>query len=886
MNKPIDPSTIGQPEPRKERRRHQRTATGYLPEKDEGGKEIWPRGDEAAWKSGLRGVDTDLGAITKSIVGHVQTTIARRAYNIDEEGMYRAISYSVRDDLIVNWNDTQMLYTKKSPKRAYYLSLEFLMGRTLDNALLNLGLKENYRKAATTLGFEDFEELVESERDAALGNGGLGRLAACYIDSGTTCELPLWGYGLRYHYGMFWQQISTDGSQVEAPDPWLNHANPWEVHRPDVTYLIRFYGHAERYGDKKAIWSGGQEVLAVAYDVPIPGSYTRNTNNLRLWDAKPKRGFDLNSFNAGDYEKAVESSNSAEALTRVLYPNDNHMVGKELRLKQQYFWVAASLADIIRRFKQLDEPWAKFPEYVAVQLNDTHPTIAVPELMRIFVDEEDIPWNEAWEITQKVFCYTNHTVLPEALEKWAVPLFQHLLPRHLQIIFDLNLYDRRSTRGCVHLLTTSNVHVENSYKVLAMANLAVIGSHKVNGVAELHSELVKTTILKDFVDFYPDKFGNVTNGITPRRWLDQCNPGLSALITETLGGEKSEWLKDLKKLQGLLAHAKDPVFQKKWADVKTQNKERLAHFIEQTLGVKLNTSALFDIQVKRIHEYKRQSMNILGVIHRYLTIKALSAEERKKIVPRVVLFGGKAAPGYYMAKLVIRLINNVAKVINADPDVQDILTVLFVPDYSVSLAELLIPASDISEHISTAGTEASGTSNMKFCLNGGLLLGTVDGANIEIAEEVGEENVFFFGHLTPNGTLPTLSELPLEVFSAWISSAVEDLRHNHQYRPVPLQERCPALAVVFDVIAQGRFGDGHIYEPFLNTIRTGDYYLVSDDFDSYVEAQRMVDEAYQDKAAWAEKSITTTARMGKFSSDRAIMNYADEYWSIEPLKLE
>lgn len=870
MNKPLDPATIGQPERPKQPRRHQRTATGYLPEKDEEGKEVWPRGDESAWKSGLRAVETDEDSITKSIVHHVQTTIARQAYNIDEEGAYRAIAYSVRDDLIVNWNDTQMLYTRKAPKRAYYLSLEFLMGRTLDNALLNLGLKKNYEQAARKLGFEDFEELVEAERDAALGNGGLGRLAACYIDSGATCELPLWGYGLRYHYGMFWQQISTDGSQVEAPDPWLNHANPWEVHRPDVNYLVRFYGHAERIGDSKAVWSGGQEVMAVAYDVPIPGSYTRNTNNLRLWDAKPKRGFDLNSFNAGDYEKAVESSNSAEALTRVLYPNDNHMVGKELRLKQQYFWTAASLADITRRFKQLGEPFSKFHEYVAIQLNDTHPTIAVPELMRIFVDEEDIPWDEAWEMTQKVFGYTNHTVLPEALEKWPVPLFQHLLPRHLQIIYDLNHAFLQAVEkkwpNDRDRLTRMSLIQEGFPQYIRMAFLAVIGSHKVNGVAELHSELVKTTILKDFVDFYgPSKFGNVTNGITPRRWLDQCNPGLSSLITETLGGDKTKWLKDLSKLEGLLAHIDDPVFQKKWAEVKLQNKQRLAQFLEQTMGVKLNASALFDVQVKRLHEYKRQSLNILGVIHRYLTIKALSVEERAKAVPRVVLFGGKAAPGYYMAKLVIRLINNVAKVINADPDVQGILTVLFVPDYSVSLAELLIPASDISEHISTAGTEASGTSNMKFCLNGGLLLGTVDGANIEIAEEVGEENVFFFGHLTPN---------------------VEDLRYNHQYHPTSLEERSPALAVVCKVIAEGRFGDGSIYEPFLNTIRTGDYYLVSDDFDSYLEAQKMVDAAYKDQVSWVKKSITTTAKMGKFSSDRAIMNYAEEYWNIEPIKLK
>ncbi|KAG8852598.1 Non-essential glycogen phosphorylase [Tulasnella sp. 330] len=865
----------------------------YLPEKTEDGKEVWPRGDEKVWKAGLRGVETHLGAIEKSIVHHVQTTIARQPYNIDEEGTYRAMAHSVRDDLIVNWNDTQMHYTRKAPKRAYYFSLEFLMGRTLDNALLNLGLKDQYRKATNKLGFEDFEELIECERDAALGNGGLGRLAACYIDSSSTCELPLWGYGLRYHYGMFWQQISTDGSQIEAPDPWLNHANPWEVHRPDVNYPVRFYGHAERLEHGKAVWSGGQEVVAVAYDVPIPGSYTRNTNNLRLWDAKPKRGFDLNSFNAGDYEKAVESSNSAEALTRVLYPNDNHMVGKELRLKQQYFWTAASLADVVRRFKQLGEPFSKFNEYVAIQLNDTHPTMSIPELMRIFVDEEDIPWDEAWAIVQKVFCYTNHTVLPEALEKWPVPLIQHLLPRHLQIIFDLPQQTPRDPPLLFQLnanlkpliiqdiLARSAVQkkwpedrdrlarmslVQEGYpQYIRMAFLAVIGSHKVNGVAELHSELVKTTILKDFVEFFgPSKFGNVTNGITPRRWLDQCNPELSALITHTLGGDKTKWLKDLSKLEGLLKHVDEKSFQKKWMDVKLANKKKLAHFLEQTMGVKVNTAALFDVQVKRIHEYKRQSMNILGVVHRYLTIKALSPAERKKVVPRVVLFGGKAAPGYYMAKLVIRLINNVAKVINADPDVKDILTVLFVPDYSVSLAELLIPASDISEHISTAGTEASGTSNMKFCLNGGLLLGTVDGANIEIAEEVGEENVFFFGHLTP---------------------AVEDLRHAHQYNSLSLEQRSPALAVVVKVIAEGRFGDGGVYEPFLNTIRTGDYYLVSDDFDSYIEAQRMVDLAYEDKAAWVKKSITTTAKMGKFSSDRAIMNYAEEYWNIEPLKL-
>ncbi|KAG8929270.1 Non-essential glycogen phosphorylase [Tulasnella sp. 418] len=824
----VDPKTIGQPV----KRRHQRSATGYLPEKTEDGKEIWPRGDEAIWKAGLRGVETEVPQLTKSIVHHVQTTLARQAYNLDEQGAYQAVAYSVRDNLIVNWNDTQLYYTRKAPKRAYYLSLEFLMGRTLDNALLNLNLKDNYKTATKTLGFEDFEELITSERDAALGNGGLGRLAACYIDSSATCELPLWGYGLRYHYGMFWQQISTDGSQIEAPDPWLNNPNPWEVARPDINIPVRFYGHAERIEGNKAIWSGGQEVVAIAYDVPIPGSFTKNTNNLRLWDARPKRGFDLNSFNAGDYEKAVESSNSAEQLTRVLYPNDNHMVGKELRLKQQYFWCAASLADIVRRFKNIGQPFDKFHEYVAIQLNDTHPTMAVPELMRILL-------------------------------KANPPFFRTFGPEVGRCRSFLQAVERKYP-GDRERLSRMSLVQEGEPKYIRMAFLAVIGSHKVNGVAELHSELVKTTILKDFVEFFgPSKFGNVTNGITPRRWLDQCNPGLSDLITETLGGEKTKWLKDLNQLEGLLKHIDDTVFQQKWRDVKTANKKKLAAYIETILGVKLNTDALFDVQVKRLHEYKRQSLNILGVIHRYLTIKALSPEERAKVVPRVVLFGGKAAPGYYMAKLVIKLINNVAKVINGDKDVEGILTVLFVPDYSVSLAEILIPASDISEHISTAGTEASGTSNMKFCLNGGLLLGTVDGANIEIAEEVGEENVFFFGHLTP---------------------AVEELRYQHTYHPKPVEERSAALAVVLNVIQEGRFGDG--YDPFINTIRQGDYYLVSDDFDSYIEAQKMVDAAYLDKTAWVKKSITTTAKMGKFSSDRAILNYAEEIWNIEPLKLE
>ncbi|KAI0656188.1 glycogen phosphorylase [Cubamyces menziesii] len=878
MTSTIDTSKIGQPTKtaKTAQRRHVRTLTGYTPETDATGKEKWPVGDEKVWKEGIPTLTTEVPSITKSIVNHVHTSLARQAYNLDNLGAYQAAALSARDNLLVNWNETQLHYSRKTPKRAYYLSLEFLMGRTLDNALLNLGMKEKYQDGIDKLGF-NLEDLLDQERDAGLGNGGLGRLAACYLDSSSSQELPLWGYGLRYKYGIFQQLIAPDGSQLEAPDPWLEHDNPWELPRTDVTYPIRFYGHAERLDGMKAIWSGGQEVVAMAYDTMIPGYDTKTTNNLRLWESKPKRGFDLQSFNAGDYERAVEASNSAEAITSVLYPNDHTTFGKELRLKQQYFWTAASLADIVRRFKNTDKPLTEFPDYVAIQLNDTHPTLAIPELMRILVDEEDVPWDKAWEITTNTFFFTNHTVLPEALEKWPVPLMENLLPRHvqsailhMQIIYDINLVFlqavERKFPGDKERLARMSLIEEGFPKNIRMANLACIGSRKVNGVAELHSELVRATIMKDFVDFYGvSKFSNVTNGITPRRWLDQCNPGLSNLISETLKLPKAAFLKDLTKLEGLLEHAENPAFQKKWAAVKQSNKERLAHYVETTLGFKVNTRAMFDVQIKRLHEYKRQTLNIMGVIHRYLTLKDMTPEERKKVNPKVVFFAGKAAPGYYIAKLTIRLIVNVARIINADPDTKDLLSLYFLPDYSVSLAEILIPASDISQHISTAGTEASGTSNMKFCLNGGLLVGTVDGANIEIAEEVGESNVFFFGHLTP---------------------AVEDLRYQHMYHPVPIEQKCPPLARVINEVAAGRFGDGGVYEPLLNTIRNTDYYLLTEDFDSYIQALKLVDEAYQDRTEWIKKSIRTTAKMGKFSSDRAIQDYAQEYWNIESTKVE
>jgi starch phosphorylase len=625
------------------------------------------------------------------------------------------------------------------------------MGRALDNAMLNVGLKgtakgasiislsrmlaEKWLEGLADLGFR-IEDIISQEHDAALGNGGLGRLAACFLDSLASLDYPAWGYGLRYRYGIFKQEIDN-GYQVEIPDYWLDF-NPWEFPRHDVTVDIQFHGHVNTYtddnGKKVTSWEGGEIVTATAYDVPIPGYLTPTTNNLRMWSSKAHSGeFDFAKFNSGDYEGAVADQQQAETISAVLYPNDSVDRGKELRLKQQYFWCAASLYDIVRRFKKSKRPWSQFPDQVAIQLNDTHPALAIVELQRVLIDLEGLDWDEAWNIVTNTFSYTNHTVLPEALEKWNVPLVQSLLPRHLQIIYDINLFflqsvERRFPQD-LDMLARVSVIEEGQPKLVRMAYLAIIGSHKVNGVAELHSDLIKTTIFKDFVKIYgPDKFTNVTNGITPRRWLNQANPRLAELIASKLGGY--DYLKDLTLINKLEHYVDDQEFKKEWAEIKYANKVRLAQHILTTTGVSVNPTALFDIQVKRIHEYKRQQLNIFGVIHRYLAIKEMSAVERKKLAPRVSIFGGKAAPGYWMAKTIIHLINQVGEIVNNDKDVGDLLKVIFLEDYNVSKAEIIVPASDISEHISTAGTEASGTSNMKFVLNGGLIIGTCDGANV------------------------------------------------------------------------------------------------------------------------------------------------------------
>ncbi|KAJ6180934.1 hypothetical protein N7519_011395 [Penicillium mononematosum] len=826
------------------RPKHKRTFTGFGPAEIKNVEASIPEPLREAWRKHSATEFTSKEDFEKYFVRHVETTLARSLYNCDELAAYSGTALAFRDRLIIEWNRTQQRQTFTDQKRVYYLSLEFLMGRTLDNAMLNVGLKDVARDGLSDLGFR-IEDVINQEHDAALGNGGLGRLAACFMDSMATLNYPAWGYGLRYRYGIFKQEI-INGYQVEIPDYWLDN-NPWEFPRHEITVDIQFYGNVKKYQDENGrilnSWEDGEIVQAIAYDVPIPGYGTKTTNNLRLWSSKASSGeFDFQKFNAGDYESAVADQQRAETISAVLYPNDNLEQGKELRLKQQYFWCAASLFDIVRRFKKTKRAWAEFPDQIAIQLNDTHPTLAIVELQRILIDIEGLEWDEAWSIVTKTFGYTNHTVLPEALEKWSVPLMQNLLPRHLQIIYEVNLFFLQSVEKRFpndrDILSRVSIIEESHPKMVRMAYLAIIGSHKVNGVAELHSDLLKSTLFKDFVKIYgPDRFTNVTNGITPRRWLHQANPRLSALIAEKLGGY--DFLKDLTLLDKIEVFVDDKAFREEWAVIKRENKLRLARHIKATTGYDVNPNALFDVQVKRIHEYKRQQLNIFGVIHRYLSIKAMSAEEKKRW-----------CLGFPFSEARQPL----------DPEVGDLLKVIFIADYNVSKAEIICPASDISEHISTAGTEGSGTSNMKFVLNGGLIIGTCDGANIEITREIGEQNIFLFGNLAED---------------------VEDLRHRHFYGGFKLD---PQLERVFDAIKDNMFGDKTDFSALTSSIEEhGDYYLVSDDFNSYITTHEMVDEAFQNQEEWLAKSITSVARMGFFSMDRVTNEYADSIWNVEPL---
>ncbi|KAJ3197162.1 Non-essential glycogen phosphorylase [Irineochytrium annulatum] len=787
---------------------------------------LWAPSETALsiWKANTEPEDHDEKSIIASFCRHATKTLARSSFNMDNFAAYYATAFSVRDRLLDRWNCTQQFHTSKNPKRVYYMSLEFLLGRTLDNAMLNMTMKDNYQGALTQVGFR-VEDLIEEELDAALGNGGLGRLAACFMDSMATLDLPAWGYGIRYNYGIFQQRI-VDGFQTEYPDYWLNFGNPWEIQRLDVTYDVRFRGTVSKdeKGKGKYVWEGGETVIAVAYDYPIPGFNTKNCINIRLWSSKPNKEFDFASFNDGQYDKSVEEQKAAENITSVLYPNDNHTGGKILRLKQQYFFVSATLQDVIRRFKKSALPWSDFPKQLSP---DTHPTLSIAELQRILVDEEGLQWDAAWDIVTRTYSFTNHTVLPEALERWSVPLIQDLLPRLMMIIFDINLVNRFCLLAAETPFQFFLQKVEKKFP---------------NDREKLRRMSIIEEIFSDFVDYFgAAKFTNVTNGITPRRWLHQANPGLGELITEKLGSDL--WLKDLTQLSKIKPFANEKNFQIQWMNIKRQNKVRLSEYIRTVCKIHVSPDALFDIQCKRFHEYKRQFMNILGVIHRYRTLKMMTKTELESQVPKVVIFSGKSAPGYYIAKLIIKLINNVADVINNDEETSEYLKLVFIPNYNVSLAEIIIPASDISQHISTAGTEASGTSNMKFVLNGGLIIGTVDGANIEIADEVGKENIWTFGALTPQ---------------------VENIRHENMYRGSILD---PSLAEVVNSIRNSEFGDAYIFEPLL-----------------YIKTLSDIDVAFKDKlfqAAWARKSIIAAASMGSFSSDRSIAEYAKKIWKVD-----
>jgi len=698
-------------------------------------------------------LDPSTKAIQQFFANHVEYTLARSAWNMDNNGAYEATAYSMRDRMIEYWNETQNLFHKSKTKMIYYLSIEFLLGRSLQNAMLNMDTEIPFSKALTSLGYK-LEELYDEEIDAALGNGGLGRLAACFLDSIATLNLPAWGYGLRYQYGMFKQGIH-DCQQTEMPDFWLSRGVPFEIPRRDIRYVIRLYGETQYYingfGETKWRWIGGKTVYAVAYDIPIPGYGTINTINLRLWSSVPTTTFDLDTFNKGDYYESLRQRQETENITSVLYPNDQTYEGRELRLKQQYFFAAASLADIMRRYKNQFAATSSiaetFGQKVAIQLNDTHPTISIVELLRILLDLENMGWNEAMQVVKETFAYTNHTVLPEALEEWPVDLFKRLLPRHIQLIFEIN---QKFLDDVINVKFPGDDNKRSEYSIIRhdrvrMAYLAVICSHSVNGVAQLHSEILKDSMFANFYALFPEKFNNKTNGVTVRRWINQSNRSLSALFTESLGSNR--WVTDFTNEIGKLRNwTNDLTFQEKFIQTKYLAKVKLAKLVKGQLGIKLNPNSLFDVHVKRIHEYKRQLLNILGVIFRYLELKSCLPEEMSlNYIKKVSIFSGKAAPGYLRAKNIIRLICHVAAIVNSDIETSEFLKVVFIPNYNVSLAEVIIPASDISEHISTAGTEASGTSNMKFAMNGGLIFGTHDGANIELAEEIGEENMFLFG---------------------------------------------------------------------------------------------------------------------------------------------
>ncbi|RDY03914.1 Alpha-1,4 glucan phosphorylase L isozyme, chloroplastic/amyloplastic, partial [Mucuna pruriens] len=898
----------------------------------------------------LSSFTTDASSIASSVKYHAEFTPLFSPENFGLPQVFCATAQSVRDALIINWNATYDYYEKLNVKQAYYLSMEFLQGRALLNAIGNLELTGPYAEALSKLGYK-LENVACQEPDAALGNGGLGRLASCFLDSLATLNYPAWGYGLRYKYGLFKQRITKDG-QEEVAEDWLEMGNPWEIIRNDVSYPVKFYGKVVSGSDGKKHWIGGEDIKAVAHDVPIPGYKTKTTINLRLWSTKAaSEEFDLHAFNAGRHTEASQALANAEKICYILYPGDESLEGKTLRLKQQYTLCSASLQDIIARFERrsgANVNWEEFPEKVAVQMNDTHPTLCIPELMRILIDVKGLSWKDAWNITQRTVAYTNHTVLPEALEKWSLDLMQKLLPRHIEII---EMIDEELIRTIIAEYGTADsdllenklkemrilenvelpaefadilvkskeaidipseelqnseqveeeekddnndddddeveeaiakkngtdesstedkkeelpVPVPEPPKLVRMANLCVVGGHAVNGVAEIHSEIVKDEVFNAFYKLWPKKFQNKTNGVTPRRWIRFCNPDLSKIITERIGTE--DWVLNTEKLAELRKFVDNEDLQVQWRESKRSNKVKVAAFIREKTGYSVSPDAMFDIQVKRIHEYKRQLLNILGIVYRYKKMKEMSAAERKaKVVPRVCIFGGKAFATYVQAKRIVKFITDVGATVNHDPEIGDLLKVIFVPDYNVSVAEMLIPASELSQHISTAGMEASGTSNMKFAMNGCILIGTLDGANVEIREEVGADNFFLFGA------------------EAHEIAGLRKERAEGKFVPHPRFEE------VKEFVRSGAFGS-YNYDELMGSLEgnegfgRADYFLVGKDFPSYIECQEKVDEAYRDQKKWTRMSILNTAGSYKFSSDRTIHEYAREIWNIEPVKL-
>jgi starch phosphorylase len=812
---------------------------------------------------------TGLNAQTlqRAVSDHLLYSIGRPAAVLGPEHYYRALSLAVRDRMQQRWIATTQTFLDLSKKVACYLSAEFLMGPQLGNNLLNLEIEDEAREALAALG-QDLDEVLACEEEPGLGNGGLGRLAACYLDSLATLERPAIGYGIRYEFGIFDQEI-RDGWQVEKTDNWLVNGNPWEIPKPDVNYRVLWGGHTESYvdgtGDYRVRWVPAKVLKGISFDTPIQGYDVNTCNTLTLWSARAVESFALDAFNTGDYYKAVEDEVTSETVTKVLYPNDEPESGKRLRLLQQYFFVSCSLQDILHILEDLANlPVQALPEQFAIQLNDTHPSIGVAELMRILVDERHLDWDEAWGITVASFGYTNHTLLPEALETWPLAMFADSLPRHLEIIYEINRRFLDEVRakfpGDDNRVRRMSLIDEEGGKRVRMAHLATVGSHAVNGVAAPHSELLKDSVLKDFYEMWPERFSNKTNGVTPRRFLALANPGLRELLDDTIG---DGWLVDLQKLRGLESFADDAAFRGQWRAVKRANKARLADYVRSTTGVELDPDWLFDIQVKRIHEYKRQHLNVLHIVTAYHRLKQ---NPNLEIPPRAYIFGGKAAPGYFMAKRIIKLINAVAETVNADPDVNRYLKVAFVPNFNVQNAHLIYPAADLSEQISTAGKEASGTGNMKFMINGALTIGTLDGANVEMRDEVGAENFFLFG----------LTEDDVERIQ------------REGYRPMDYIYLNDELKAVLDLIASGRFshGDTEVFRPLLDNLRYDDPFLVLADYAPYIECQERVSAAWRDAEAWTRMSILNTARSGKFSSDRAIAEYCDDIWNVWPVTVK